>query len=192
MKRGDWVIMGVILSMVIGCETRSVYDRLVERELATGEVNDSLFLDFYFGQTSKEFFENGWKQNKKGLIAQGPGNQTVRYVMPNDKKGESPIHMLFYPDFDEQGKVKLMNLTFNYSGWAPWNRKFFSDSLLVAVQDTLMNWYGGNAFITITMDDQKNDLLVKVDGNRMISLTVEGEQNVQGYIKDLTNTENKE
>ena len=55
-----------------------------------------------------------------------------------------------------------------------------------------MNWYGGNAFITITMDDQKNDLLVKVDGNRMISLTVEGEQNVQGYIKDLTNTENKE
>ena len=192
MKKIEFIIFGLLVWLFLGCEKGSDYDQLIKRELASGVINDSLFLEFGFGDTQKEFYKNGWEQNKKGLISQGPRNMTVKYMMANNTPGNSSIQMLFYPVFDQNQEVKTMNLTFSYSGWAPWNRRFCSDSLLVAVQDTLMSWYGGNEFIKVTMPNQNKELMVKVDGNRMISLAAEGDQNVQGYIKDLTNIENKQ
>ena len=189
MKRSDWFAMGLILSMIVGCENGSKFEHLVEKELSSGQRNDSLFLNFYFGITREEFFSRGWEQNKQGLIAQGPRNQNIKYIMPNKEKGNSPIQMLFYPVFDDQNKIKTMNLTFNYSGWSPWGRKYFSDSLAIALQDTLERWYGGNEFVLMPVEEK--EVWVKLDGNRLISLTIEDEQYVRGFIKDLTHPENK-
>ncbi len=189
MKLDSWLVMVVCLMVSLeSCDNRSEYEKLVDSGLQSGETHDSLFLNFYFGISREEFFSRGWEENKKGLIAQGPRNQNIKYIMPNNEPGNSPIHMLFYPDFDAESKIKGMWLTFNYPGWAPWNRKFFSDSLIVAVQDTLMKWYGGANFHKVTNEEE--ELLVKVDGNRLISLYIEDEQNVKGYMKDLTHKDN--
>lgn len=190
MRRSSWLVMGLML-FVWACETGSPYERLVKRELNSGQVNDSLFLTFKFGDSREDFFKKGWEQNKMGLIAQGPRNMNIKYVMPNSEKGNSPIQMLFYPIFDEDQKIKTMNISFNYTGWAPWNRKFFSDSLAYAVQDSLMNWYGGNPFLEVPLEAQENSIWVKVDGNRLISLGIADEQNVKGYIKDLNHPDNQ-
>ena len=191
MKSSDLLVIGLLLWIVVGCDDRTPYEKLVDQELKSGVKEDSLFLEFYFGNTREEFFKTGWEKNKKGLIAQGPRNQNVLYIMPNDKMGESPIHMLFFPEFDKAQKIKNMKLTFTYSGWSPWNKKFSSDSLMVALQDTLQRWYGGNEFVQIKLPYDQEESLVKLDGNRLINLSKIDDQYIQGYIKDLNHPDYK-
>lgn len=191
MKGSDLLVLGLLLMVVVGCDNRTTYEKLVDQELSKGEVNDSLFLEFYFGNTREEFFKTGWEKNKKGLIAQGPRNQNVLYIMPNNQLGESPIHMLFFPEFDHAQKIKLMKLNFNYSGWSPWNKKFSSDSLLIAVQDSLETWYGGNEFVQMQLPSHQKPSWVKLDGNRLINLFKLDDQYIQGYIKDLNHPDYK-
>lgn len=170
--------------MLVSC--KSDYEKLVDKELGSGVINDSLFLGFSFGQSRKEFFDHGWKQNKKGLIRQGPENKNIEHILVADS-AHSPIQMLFYPDFNKEGKINRMDVRFRYSGWAPWNRKYFSDSLLIAVQDTIMSWYGGNEFMLMTYEEEPREIWVKVDGNRRISMRIKDEREVSMVIKDLLN-----
>lgn len=164
----------------------SEYDQTVRRELRSGVVNDSLFLGFKFNDSREEFFSKGWELNKKNLVAQGPKNQNIQYLMGVPEQGKSVIQMLFYPDFDKDMKVRKMDISYSYMGWSPWNRKFFSDSLMVAVKDSLMTWYGGNEFLPILKDNQTTDTIwAKVDGNRLITLTIADDKMIKGYIKNL-------
>ncbi len=169
------------------CE-QSGYSSRLKSEYNSGIRNDSLFLGFYFGKTRKEFFTHGWEVNKKGLIMQGSKNQTVSYVM-HSPDGSKDIEMMFFPQFDNQLVIKNMLINFQYKGWAPWNRGHFSDSLLVAVKDTVMKWYGGNAFES-TVTDNNVEVWYKVDGNRQISLAIQDEREVSGIIKDLFHADN--
>lgn len=173
---------------LMACES-SHYSGLVKTEYNSGEVNDSLFLGFSFGMTQKEFFNAGWEMNKKGLIMQGPQNQNVSYTLKS-ADGSRDIEMLFYPEFDVHGRVKNMPARFMYKGWAPWNLNLFSDSLLLVVKDTLMDWYGGNNFYLFEKPDENIRFWYKVDGNRQITLATINEREVKAVIKNLLHPDN--
>lgn len=181
----------VINTFLISC-FQSEYTKMVLEEREKGIIYDSIFLNFKFGYSKKQFFSEGWEQNKMGLIKHGPRNQRVLYTLNPKDSLSSPIQMLFYPDFDKNDRIKKMDIDFRYTAWAPWNRRYFSDSLLVAVQDTLLNWYGGNDFLLVQYDQEPRKVWVKVDGNRRISMRITNEQEVAAVISDLSNPEYSE
>ncbi|WP_273568199.1 hypothetical protein [Maribacter halichondriae] len=174
-----------VLVFMFGC-AGSEYSELVKNEMAKGIVHDSLVFGMKFGQTKKEFFDQCWKLNSKGLISQGPQNQSVKYKLPikDSTDLKSSMIMLFYGSFDEKNIMNGMDLQFYYEFWAPWNKALQSDKLRFAVKDSLEKWYPGNQFITVEKDNK--EMLVKVDGNRrMIIKPLDDEQFVKAKIDDL-------
>ncbi len=145
----------------------SEYNRLVKKELAKNVRVDSLFMGIYLGMTSKAFYSHCWDLNKKGLFTNGSTNTSVLYKVSEGLK--YPASMNFYPDFYED-KVFSMWASFEYNGWAPWNKTLYADSLLPDVLHLYKKWYpGGNDFITIT-NKERGTIYVKVDGNRRITI----------------------
>jgi len=174
--------IAVIIS-VSGCSSEgSEYAKLVKKELAKKTRVDSLFLGISFGMTSKIFYGYCWELNKKGIITDGANNSMVLYKM--DSALKYPASMNFYPDFYED-KIFSMRVTFQYNGWAAWNKEQFSDILLPDVLRLFKKWYpGGNDFIAIT-DKVKGTIYVKVDGNRRITLGISDHMIVKADYTDL-------
>lgn len=179
-KQFTWIV-GILLLISCGSD----YDRLVRNELASKVDNDSLFLTFRFGETKKEFFARGWKVNSEGKIKQGPKNQTVEYTLTPQDSTSSPIQMLFFPQFTDDDALSVMDVTFAYTAWFPSTKRFYSDHLIMALQDTMMNWYGGNKFIHIQREKPLTDLYVKVDGNRQLTMYIKDDIHVVMKMEDL-------
>jgi len=155
------------------CE--SEFTKLVKSEAASGEKYTNLIFDIDMGQTQKDFFTKCWELNKKGLISQGPGNQSVQYdidltstFFPSDKK----IQMLFYGVFDENKKIVGMKMKFSYAAWAPWNEDYQSDDLMEQLTKDLLKPYPGNEFIDFDTKDPDHPAKVKVDGDRQIQMFI--------------------
>ncbi len=159
------------------------YQQMVDRELASGVRNDSLFLDIHFGMDKKEFFELCWDLNKKGLLRQGNKNVTVQFDM-NIKDKKAIVD--FYPDF-HQGKIYQMPVTYSYQHWSPWLKHFWSDTLQLELVDIYEKTYG--EFLAIEHPKLGN-AFVRVDGNRRISIYKKGDQEVRVIFTDLI-TESK-
>ena len=143
----------------------SEYSRLVKNELAKGKRVDSLFMGIYLGMNSKAFYSHCWDLNKKGLFTNGSNNTSVLYKI--NKGLKHSVSMNFYPDFYED-KIFVMRTSFEYDGWAPWNKSLYADSLLPDILQLYKKWYpSGNDFIKIK-DQDRGVIYVKVDGNRRI------------------------
>jgi hypothetical protein len=175
--------IGVLFLLIISvsaCE--SEYTKLVKSELASGKINDSVFYGLKFGQTKSDFFNICWELNKKHLVTHGGNNSYVQTMLhPKDStKTIDKMVMLFYAKFNTDNIITAMDVKFSYLAWAPWNKDLTSEKLLPKIQDTLMKWYPGNPFIKV-----KNDILVKVDGNRQIQLSKESDRDVSVLIEDL-------
>ena len=69
---------------------------MLEKELASGERQDTLFLGIYFGMTNRDFFTHCWELNKQQIIKQGNGNISVEYQV---KEMKYRALMNFYPRF---------------------------------------------------------------------------------------------
>ena len=158
-----WLIL-LSISGFYSCEVSPRYDRLVEKELASGIRNDSIFWGIHLGMTAKDFYARCWELNEQKLIKQGATNTTVEYPMT---ELDFPAYMEFYPEFFE-GKILEMPLKFAYSAWAPWNKRLSGDSLISEIKPLLENWYG-QGFMDLKTP-QGNPIWVKVDGNRRITL----------------------
>jgi hypothetical protein len=176
----------ILIAAVIapgGCSSPgSEYSRLVKKELAKGTRSDSLFMGIYLGMSSKEFYGHCWDLNKKGLFTNGSLNTTVLYKIPTALR--FPASMNFYPDFYED-KIFRMRVSFEYDGWAPWNRNRYADSLLPDVLQLYKKWYReGNDFIKIA-DKIRGVIYVKVDGNRRITIGRFDDQLVKVDYSDL-------
>ena len=162
------LIFGVLLS----CEK-------FRGSASSGENTDSLFLGISFGMERKAFYDYCWQQNKKKLFTHGPSNEAVEYKLA--ALGQ-PVAMRFYPSFHED-KIFEMPVTFNYEAWAPWNREYWSDSLLVDMLPVFKKWYGE--------DFKKLDhptmgtVYYKIDGKRRINLFRKDDQFVQAVFTDL-------
>ena len=63
-----------------------------------------------------------------------------------------------------------MRVEYQYDEWAPWNKPLHTDSLVKDVLKMYKKTYKtGNPFITIS-DKKRDDIYVKVDGNRRITI----------------------
>lgn len=186
MIRTGWAL--IILAGLYSCGGESKnYKELVEKERKSGKRADSLFLGFYFGMTSKEFYTYCWELNKKGVFRDGNNNTMVLYKI--DTGLNHPAEMNFYPDFYEN-KIARMRVEYAYDGWAPWNKKLYADSLLPQVLKLYERWYpDGNKFIRLT-NPEKGIIYVKVDGNRRITIGAYNDRIVKVDFTDL-NIEDK-
>ena len=145
----------------------SAYSSLVKKELAKGTRSDSLFFGMYLSMPAKAFYAHCWDLNKQGLFTNGNNNTTVLYKINRQLK--YPADMNFYPDFYKDS-IFRMRVTYEYRGWAPWNKNMSGDSLLPDVLHMYKKWYpDGNSFLTIT-NKERGTIYVKVDGNRRITI----------------------
>ncbi|MEM9935564.1 MAG: hypothetical protein AAF824_18205 [Bacteroidota bacterium] len=165
------------------CKLKTDYQRWEESELASGVVQDSIFLGISFGMNKKAFYAHCWELNKEGLVRQGPKNMTVQYDMPDLK---FPAKLNFYPTFDENGIIE-MPATVAYDAWAPWNRERQSDSLQIDVKNALEQDYG-IAFMEIE-HPTKGKAFVHVSGNRRINIVRKDAQHVSLTYTDLRKKE---
>jgi hypothetical protein len=149
-------------------------------ELASGERYDSLFMGLYLGMTQKDFFMHCWNLNRKGLVKQGPKNQTVEYLMKSELK--YPATMNFYPNFANE-KIIDMPVQFKYNGWAPWNKKLTSDRLQEDVLQYYKKLYGGG-FIKVK-HPTRGSAYVQIHGNRRITIFKQDEMYVWAVFADL-------
>ena len=179
------LIVAVCLAfLVIGCDQRSAYDRVVARELATGARVDTLFLSYALGMPKQAFFDSSWALNRRGLVMQGPQNQNVQYKLPDALP--YPATMLFYPDFHAD-RIFQMRVRFGYDDWAPWAKRLSSDSLESDVVALLERWYGKGFFehdATGTALAPRRQF-VKVDGNRRILVMKYSDREVLAIITDM-------
>lgn len=177
------ISLGFFVVFATGC-FQSDYTKLVKSELAKGVRQDSLILGIKFGDTRLEFQGKCFDLNQQQLVTAGT-NGFVQYQFVDSLVHQQPtqIKLQFSPTFDQNEIIDELNLEFGYVSWAPWNRKYQSDSLLVKTKKIIMGWYGGNDFINVLVD--KRDTPVKLDCNRRILISIKDEQTVAVKIQDI-------
>jgi hypothetical protein len=178
------IIRVIFLWVVLGSCTSSDYTRLLKSELARGVREDSVFNGVKLGDSRAQYEELCLRMNKQQLFTMGPMG-TVQYFYIDSIFHEKPqeIRILIDPSFDASNKIADVSLEFSYPGWAPWNREFAADSLIVMVERILMDWYKGNAFVIAHPAGKV--LPVKVDGNRRILVYRKDDQTVLVKVQDL-------
>jgi len=141
---------------------------------------DSLFLGMYLGMDRKAFYDHCWELNRLKVFSHGPTNTSVEYRLATELN--EPVLMRFYPDFYKD-KILDMPVTFSYEAWAPWNKQFHSDSLMVKILPLFKKWYGED-FKTLQHPAQ-GLVYYKMDGKRRINLFIRDDQFVQAVFTDL-------
>lgn len=179
-KRHSLLLPVIAIVLLAAASCKSDYEKMVDRELGSGIRQDSIFFGLYLGMSIPDFYKHCFELNRKGLVTNGPENNTVLYSFYNY---QYPLDMNFYPAF-ENDRIWKMGIVFNYQGWAPWNKILYSDKLVVDVLDILEKWYGGG-FLNLKAPNGK-PVWVKVTGNRQILVTLQNERNVRVEITDLT------
>lgn len=177
--RSYWILL--IGAAFCACSGSSDYQQMVQRELASGERNDSLFLGLSFGMTANEFYDHCWKLNRQGLVREGAMNTTVYYEVEElPYKGA----LDFYPVFKD-GRVQAMTGFTHYIGWAPWNKHLWAPQLLEDTRELFESWYG-KGFIEVKSPG-RGKAYAKVDDNRQILLFYDRDERVEFLFSDLTN-----
>ena len=141
---------------------------------------DSLFLGIYLGMDKQAFYDHCWELNKQKLVTHGPKNQEVEYILADVL--DQPVMMRFYPSFYND-KIVDMPVLYSYQAWAPWNKQYSSDSLLVKMLDVYKKWYGAD-FKTL-QHEKMGTIYYKIDGKRRINLFIRDDQFIQAVFTDL-------
>lgn len=156
-----------------------------DQELAKNVRYDSVFLGFRLGDTRNAFMDKCMSLNKQQLVTQGPRGGVLYYLRDSLHQQLDDIKVLIFARFDEQEIVNRIDLEFSYNAWAPWNKQYQSEVLLKNLTKLMMDWYGGNEFIHVTIEGK--ELPVKIDGNRRLLLRLEDAQTVIMRVSDLKN-----
>ncbi|MCS5491520.1 hypothetical protein [Algoriphagus limi] len=180
------VLSFIMVFGLLGCESQ--YQKIEREELASGEINNELFLSLELGMEKRDFFETCWQLNKEGILTNGPTELSVEYSLelPSGK----PAKMRFYPDF-ENDKIYLMPVEFVYDGWAPWNEELSVEKLREDVIAHFEKWYGPG-FFEVSNEDKSLIAFVKIDGNRRVRIFKKSLSVVRAEIVDLNILKNLE
>lgn len=181
------ILFCVILVFLFSCK-ESNYTKLVKSEMDKNIVHDSLFFGMKFGIAKQDFFDKCWELNNQRMVSHSSSNNFVKYQLPTTKNDstQTAINMLFYGIFNEDKTMTGMDLKFNYDAWALWNTTYHAEQLLPVVKDSLMQWFPGNDFISLALQKNKKEMLVKIDGNRRIIIEpLENNKEVNARIDDL-------
>jgi hypothetical protein len=141
---------------------------------------DSLFLGLYLGMDRQAFFDRCWELNDQQVATNGGSVQSVKYVLETEL--ERPVIMEFYPVFYKE-KIIEMPVVYTYDAWAPWNKEFSSDSLLVKMVPVFEKWYG-EGFKALDHETM-GKVYVKMDGKRRINLFIRDDRYVQAVFSDM-------
>jgi hypothetical protein len=174
-KIGVLILIGSVLSIAI-----LVSSCRKDWEGGQTKNSDSLFLGISLGMEDRAFYKHCWDLNKQKILTHGPTNQNVEYHLTNVL--EDSVIMRFYPSFHE-GKIFEMPVTFTYDKWAPWNKQYQADSLLVDMAGVFKKWYGGD-FKEIEHPTQ-GKVFVRFDGKRRINLFKKDDQFVMAVFTDM-------
>ncbi len=154
-----------LLLFFSSCEQKSKYEQLVEEHYQKGAQNDSLFLGYHFGMTKQEFYDHSWKLNKKMIVREGNNNESIRYDVDNLK---SRAKKNFFPVFHNDS-IYSMPVKYSYTGWAPWNRDLWADSLENDVLDLFQKRYDSK-FEKMTHPEEGIPAYIIIEGNKRISI----------------------
>lgn len=172
------------LLLLAACERTPSLEAIAARELARPDTIREIFLNYELGMLRQAFYDSSWALNRRGLVRQGPQNQNVLYKIPDALPYEAT--MLYYPEFKDD-RVVQMRARFQYDAWAPWNRRLWSDSLLLDIRQLMESWYG-EGFIIQEVPVPLNGLtreFVKIDANRQITIRLDSDSDVLVLITDL-------
>lgn len=175
-----FIILSIFI-LSISCKPKSEYDLVKERELASGKVEEDLFLDIKFGMERQAFFETCAKHNKNKILANSSHYLQVLYktTLPSGKIAD----INFYPSFEED-KIFFMPMEVIYPDWFPGNEIYSNDKLMDDVVSLLETWYG-DGFFEVANKDKSISVMVKIDGNRLIRVFKKNINTVRVEILDL-------
>ena len=160
----------------------SEYHNLVDTEMAKGIMHDSIIYGFDFGIHKSQFFEHCTTLNSKKLITQATKSQFVEYHFPN----KTNFKMIFFGIFNKSKTMTGMKFEFSLSDWSPWNEAAKPEQLIFRVKDSLLSWFPGNEFIEVKPKGKQKAYLVKVDGNRRITIPpLSNLKDIKVQIEDL-------
>lgn len=179
LKQFTYSILIMAFLGIWACGPKSEYHRIVEKELASGERNDSIFMGFHIGMPEKTFYDSCTALNKRRLVYQGSRNVSVNFKMDILDK---PVDVHFFPNFHDK-KIYEMEVTYNYFGWSPWRKELGSEKLMYRLLAIYEKTYG-EGFLEIKSPDDRV-AYVKVDGNRRISIYAKDDQLVRVIFTDL-------
>lgn len=171
-----------IAAIVMACQPKTEFDRVKQKELASGKVVEELFLDLKFGMDRKEFFGTCWEWNKKGVLTNGSHYLQVLYK-PEVPSGKE-VNMHFYPSFEE-GQLYFMPIEFSYPGWFPGNEEFEVERLMEDVVGLMQSWYGDDSFFEVSNKNNSVKAMVSVEGNRLIRIFKKNMTSVRVEMLDL-------
>lgn len=179
------LFLGIIL-LGLSSSCQSEYSKTVRKELALGGTHNELLFDLEIGQKMQDFFDRCTALNKQKEITQGRGLFARKVLSP--KKEEDPrIEMLFYGISNENKVLTGMKMRFSYIAWSPWNKELQSEKLIAPIKDSLMQWFPGNSFFKVTLEDEDQPVHIKVDGNRRIRLLALNARQLSVKIEDISN-----
>lgn len=168
----------ILILTLIACESRTEYELTTARELNSTDRVDSLFLGYYFGMTSTDFFDHSRQLNSDGVIT---GQTTIQYS--HDQLRHS-VTKYFYPSFEED-KIFRLPIEASYDGWSPWNRSFYSDTLMIDLMEMYTHKYGAEFNLT-KIPDNEAPVWVSVRSNQRIVLDKKDDMIVQIEFIDLS------
>jgi hypothetical protein len=174
------VLFIIGFGLLFSCNRKTEYEKVKQRELASGKVSEEIFLGIHFGMPRKEFFRVCWEMNKEGILMNGAHALRVQHK-PQLPSGEMS-YMYFYPKF-EQEKIFYMQVEFQYMDWFPTNTKFSAENLVDDVVAYFEGMYGEGFFRV--EDSEGAFAMVKIDGNRLIRVYVKSRSEVKVDILDL-------
>ncbi len=182
--RTKFFLMACSIFLMMSC--RSEYDKLVKSELASGIVNEDLFLGLKMGQSRMQFYSICWTLNSDKVISHGPDNKNVKYEIPKEDllDEDRQVDILFFGIFDDDNIMRGLSMRFYYVAYADWNEELHADKLIHKVKAYLLDQFGGNDFIQIDLGINDIKSYVKVDGNRQIVVYPKDTKEVMVKIED--------
>ena len=160
-----------ILAGMAGCENSPAekYEKIEKTELATGVRYDSLFKGIYLSMSRKAFMDHCFNMNLQGEFRQGgiKNGTWVEYKLKNEMKYPAAIN--FFPKF-KNNVITEMDASIYYDHASFPDKVFNSDSLLYDVLHLMEDWYGPGFIKIQSPYFYKDDVFVKVNGNRRITL----------------------
>lgn len=163
-------LIAILILSFIGCKetTEERYRKYEKSELAKGVRQDSLFMGLYFQMPREEFRSYCFDMNIKGKFKQG-GVKNSYWVESKLEGMNYPSAINFYPNF-KNGVISELNAAIYYDNAIFKDGKFELDSLMLDVLGLMDKWYGGEVFKIKSPFFYKEDVYVKVNGNKRITI----------------------
>lgn len=187
-KSAYLMILGLMILGMAACQesTEEQYLKMEQEELASGLRYDSLFRGIHFAMKREEFMDYCFNKNLEDEFRQGgvKSGQWVECKLEDELRYPAAIN--FFPKF-QNSLITEMEAAIYYDNIALGDPVPKGDSLLQDVMRLMEKWYGKGFMKINSPYFYKDDVYVKVDGNRRITLYKDASEHlINVWYVDLT------